>query len=159
VIQQIHGICGNRNKKGISDSEPPEQDELEIVQEEPQSSKEAEIEALRKEVEAPIEALRSQQWVNQEGFDFENPFGNNFVNMDHQQQREEIHLARAPNLGSWRAREPLDHRFSIPKPHRPPDPRESHFVSHRERDFEGERDFEPHCGPIHGSSHASPWVH
>jgi hypothetical protein len=153
-------VSGNKkNKEIVSEVEPQIHDGVEFANEEPQTSKDAEIKALRKEMVALTEALGNQQWVNREQADFENPFGNNFVNMDHQQQREEIHLVRAPNLGSWRAREPLDHRFSIPKPHRPPDPRESHFVSHRERDFEGERDFEPHCGPIHGSSHASPWVH
>ena len=53
-------ICGNRNKKGISDFEPLEQDELEIVQEEPQTSKDAEIEALRKKRDVLIKALKNQ---------------------------------------------------------------------------------------------------
>jgi hypothetical protein len=149
-------VSGNKkNKEIVSEVEPQIHDGVEFANEEPQTSKDAEIKALRKEMVALTEALGNQQWVNREQADFENPFGNNFVNMDHQQQRKEIHLVRAPNPGLWCARESPDHRFTMPKPHQPLDPQESHFVSHGERDFKGEKDFEPHCGLINGPSRAS----
>ncbi len=149
-------VSGNKkNKEIVSEVEPQIHDGVEFANEEPQTSKDAEIKALRKEMVALTEALGNQQWVNREQADFENPFGNNFVNMDHQQQRKEIHLVRAPNPGLWCARESPDHRITMPKPHQPLDPQESHFVSHGERDFKGEKDFEPHCGLINGPSRAS----
>jgi hypothetical protein len=59
---------GNKNKNKALE-------EIETVSEEPQTSKDAELEALRKEVETLTEALRSQQWCDrEEESDFENPF-------------------------------------------------------------------------------------
>uniref|UniRef100_A0A2N9IAJ9 Integrase catalytic domain-containing protein n=1 Tax=Fagus sylvatica TaxID=28930 RepID=A0A2N9IAJ9_FAGSY len=58
---------GNKNKNKVLE-------EIETVPEEPQTSKDAELEALRKEVETLTEALRSQQWRDrEEESDFENP--------------------------------------------------------------------------------------
>jgi predicted secreted protein len=53
---------GNKNKNIIRDLELKAPEEIETIPEEPQTSKDAELEALRKEVETLTEALRSQQW-------------------------------------------------------------------------------------------------
>lgn len=66
---------GNKNKNIIRDLGPKAPKEIEVISEEPQTSKDTEIEALRKEVETFTEALRNQQcheWENEP--DFENPF-------------------------------------------------------------------------------------
>jgi hypothetical protein len=48
---------GNKNKNIIRDLGPKAPKEIETIPEEPQTSKDAELEALRKEVETLTEAL------------------------------------------------------------------------------------------------------
>ena len=68
-------MCGNKNKNIVRDLKPKASEEIGIIPKEPQTSKDAELEALRKEVEKLTEALRNQQWHDREEEpDFENPF-------------------------------------------------------------------------------------
>ena len=55
TMAPMHG-----NKNVIRDLGPKSLEEIETIPEEPQTSKDAELEALRKEVETLTEALRSQ---------------------------------------------------------------------------------------------------
>jgi hypothetical protein len=138
-------VCGNRNKKGISDSKPLEQDELEIVQEEPQTSKDAEIEALRKERDVLIEALKNQQLRNRvEETDRNNGFENPFAKPSHRQQGGERHLVRASTLDPRCAKGPPNHRLTIPRSQDPQDHQASHMEFHRDGDYEGDVVFEHH---------------
>jgi hypothetical protein len=57
----------NKNKEIISGPEPPLQNGVEIIVEEPKTSRDAEIEALRREVETLTEALKIQQPQNRVG--------------------------------------------------------------------------------------------
>ena len=107
---------GNKNKNKVLE-------EIETVPEEPQTSKDAEIEALRKEVETLTEALRSQQWRDrEEESDFENPF----AKQDHRFQEWGRHHARTTTGDSRREREPTDLRFTMPGAHKHPNPHDFH---------------------------------
>jgi hypothetical protein len=74
-------VRGNKkNKEIVSEVEPQIHNGVEIVVEEPQTSKDAEIEALRREVETLTEALKIQQPQNRVGeADFEEGFENPFA--------------------------------------------------------------------------------
>uniref|UniRef100_A0A2N9I0Q3 Uncharacterized protein n=1 Tax=Fagus sylvatica TaxID=28930 RepID=A0A2N9I0Q3_FAGSY len=139
-------VCGNRNKKGISDSKLQEQDELEIVQEEPQTSKDAKIEALRKERDVLFEALKNQQLRNRvEESDLDDGFENPFAKPNHRQQGGEKHHVQTTNLGSQRVKEASKLRFTIPGSQYTQNLRDPHLVFH-----EVGLSFEPHHGLIHG---------
>jgi hypothetical protein len=86
----------------INETEPQTQDEIEVVHEEPQTSKDAEIEALRKEVEVLTKTLQNQQWHDREEEpDFQNPF----AKQNHRLQEWENHCVRTTNLGSRSVKE------------------------------------------------------
>ena len=130
---------GNKNKNKVLE-------EIETVPEEPQTSKDAEIEALRKEVETLTEALRSQQWRDrEEESDFENPF----AKQDHRFQEWGHHHARTTTGGSWRGREPTDQRFTMPGAYKHPNPHDFHSEPTEE-----DTGFEDHRGLTHESARA-----
>jgi hypothetical protein len=137
---------GNKNKNIIRDLGPKSPEEIETIQEEPQTSKDAELEALRKEVETLTEALRSQQWHDrEEDPDFENPF----AKQDYRFQGWGNHRMRSGYGDSRRGREPVDLRFTMPRTQPHSNPHEFH----RERAEEGVA-FEDHGGLTHGSARA-----
>jgi hypothetical protein len=130
---------GNKNKNKVLE-------EIETVPEEPQTSKDAELEALRKEVETLTEALRSQQWRDrEEESDFENPF----AKQDHRFQEWGRHHARTTTGDSRRGREPTDLRFTMPGAHKHPNPHDFHSEPTEEDVV-----FEDHRGLTHGSARA-----
>ena len=141
---------GNKNKNVIRDLGPKSPKEIETIPEESQTSKDAELEALRKEVETLTEALRSQQWHDrEEDPDFENPF----AKQDYRFQGWGNHRMRSGYGDSRRGREPVDLRFTMPRtqPHSNP------YEFHRERAEEGVA-FEDHGGLTHGSARAPRMV-
>jgi hypothetical protein len=130
---------GNKNKNKVLE-------EIETVPEEPQTSKDAELEALRKEVETLTEALRSQQWRDrEEESDFENPF----AKQDHRFQEWGRHHARTTTGDSRRGREPTDLRFTMPGAHKHPNPHDFHSEPTEE-----DVGFEDHRGLTHESARA-----
>ena len=137
---------GNKNKNVIRDLGPKSPEEIESIPEEPQTSKDAELEALRKEVETLTEALRSQQWHDrEEDSDFENPF----AKQDHRFQEWGNHRMRSSYGDSRRGREPADLRFTMPRTHPHSNPHDFHR-EHAEEDVV----FEDHRGLTHGSARA-----
>ena len=137
---------GNKNKNIIRDLGPKASEEIETIPEEPQTSKDAKLEALRKEVETLTRALRSQQWHDrQEESNFENPF----TKQDHQFQEWGRHHTRTTIGDSRRGREPTNLRFTMPGAHKHLNPHDF-YSEHTKEDvgFEGLR------GLTHGSARA-----
>ena len=95
--------------------------------EEPQTSKDAEIEALRREVETLTEALKIQQPQNRVGeTNFEESFENPFAQPHHWRQEWGNHRSQTTNLGSRHVKEVSDLQFTIPGPHHTQDHRVNH---------------------------------
>lgn len=79
-------ICGNKNKKVITKPKPQFKDNHEIAHEELQTSRDANFDALRKELNALTKALLNQQLHNRvEESDLEDEFENPFARPNHQQ--------------------------------------------------------------------------
>ena len=138
-------MLGNKNKTTIRDLGSKAPEEIETILE-PQTSKDAKLEALRKEVETLTKALRSQQWhYRDEEFDFKNPF----AKQDHRFQEWGHHRVRTTTGDSRRGRELVDLRFTMPGTYKHPNPHDFHR-GHTKEDV-GLKDLH---GLTHGSARA-----
>ena len=92
------------------------QDRVEIVMKEPQTSKDAGLEALQREVKTLTEALKIQHLQNQVGeTDFEEGFENPFAQPHHRWQDWALlnpRRGRVINPRSNGMKEPLDHQHT-----------------------------------------------
>uniref|UniRef100_A0A2N9IW92 Uncharacterized protein n=1 Tax=Fagus sylvatica TaxID=28930 RepID=A0A2N9IW92_FAGSY len=94
-------IRGIKNEKGVSKPEIQSQDEHEVVTDKPQSSRDAEIASLKREISALTEALEKQQWLNPVELDRVDPFGRSRApNRDPYQFTD---VDREPNRGFERS--------------------------------------------------------
>lgn len=145
-------VRGIKNKKVITKPEIQLQDEPEMEPDNPQSSRDAEFEALKREVRVLTEALKNQQLCNPlEEPELHDGFEKPFATQNHRVPELGNHRAKATQFGPWRVEDHSNHRSTIPKPPNPHQLRDPHLSLHQEEAHEEGLGFEDYHGPTQGA--------